>query len=186
MPTIGDMGVDWDKDALRASKAPYPYTDAGFFQYFKEFIKPRFRVLEIGCQIANWYPAWKQLEPTIKYEGLDFSPVAIKIAMERYPECKFYLMNAKEMDFKEEFDVVFTHAFYQHTNLETKKAVVPRVYESLKPKGLHIIQENTSCNSPSTWLRDGWIRFFEQHNFTLLKLHDIGNGGTGFVFRKME
>lgn len=184
MPTIGDMGVDWDKDALRASKAPYPYTTGDFFEYFKEFVRLYDRVLEVGCQIASWYPAWRELEPTIRYEGLDFSPIAIKIAKERYPECKFYLMNAKDMDFSEEFDIVFTHTFFQHTNIDTKRTVAPKIWKSLKKDGLLIIQENTSTESGGCFLKNGWIQFFSGYGFKLLKAYDIGGGGTGFVFKK--
>jgi len=180
----GDMGVDWDADAIRASRVPYPYTDGRAFQYFKDLVKPHDRVLEVGCQIASWIWAWRDIEPTIRYEGLDWSEVAIRIARERYPDVKFYVMDAREMDFHEEFDIVFTHTFYQHTNLETKRIVVPRVYEALKRGGYHIIQENTSYESAGTWFRDGWIKFFESYGFKVIRTHDIGGGGTGFVFRK--
>ena len=184
MPTHGDMNVDWDKDALRAASAPYPYTSGDFLQYFKEFVPPNAEILEVGCQIASWYPAWRELEPTVRYEGLDFSPVAIKIARERYPERKFYLMNAKEMDFDQEFDIVFTHTFFQPTNIETKRIVAPRIWRALKRGGLLIIQENTSYESAGTFFKDGWIKFFAAYGFELLRTHDIGGGGTGFVFKK--
>ena len=184
MPTYCEFGVDWDADALRASKVPYPYTSDEFFDYFKDFVNEGARVLEVGCQIASWYQAFKDLKKNIRYEGLDFSPVAIAIARQRYPACKFHLLNAKEMAFNEEYDVVFTHTFYQHTSLETKKIVVPKVWKALKLGGFHIIQENTSLNSESTWLKDEWIDFFTKHDFQIIKTHDIGGGGTGFVFRK--
>ena len=188
----GDMGVDWDADAIRASKASYPYTEGRFFYYFKDLVKPHDRVLEVGCQIASWIWAWRETEPTIRYEGLDWSEVALDIARERYGEgglhageypAKFHHVDAREMDFLEDFDLVFTHTFYQHTNLETKLRVAPRVRRALKPGGLHIIQENTSYDSDGTWFKQGWIDFFEQYGFKLVRDHDIGGGGTGFVFR---
>ena len=208
----GDMGVNWDADALRAANAPYPYTTGTSLQYFKDLVEHNDRVLEVGCQIASWIWAWRDIEPTIRYEGVDWSAFAIKIARERYgkdgkhdissmkeawvkwwlheghlipyPPAKFHCMDARDMDFHEEFDIVFTHTFYQHTNLETKKAVVPRVYEALKPGGFHIIQENTSYDSSGTWFKEGWIRFFESYGFKVIRTHDIGGGGTGFVFQK--
>jgi hypothetical protein len=76
----GDMGVDWDADALRASNASYPYTDASSFRYFEDLVRPHDRVLEVGCQIASWIWAWRGIEPTIRYFGLDWSKVAIDIA----------------------------------------------------------------------------------------------------------
>lgn len=189
----GDMGVNWDADALRASKAKYPYTEGKFFQYFEDLVKPHDTVLEVGCQIASWIWAWRDIEPTIRYTGLDWSKVALDIAEERYGiggehagdyPAIFHHSDARKMGFHEEFDIVFTHTFYQHTNIETKKLVVPRVHEALKPGGLHIIQENTSYDSAGTWFKDGWIKFFESYGFKVIRTHDIGGGGTGFVFQK--
>ncbi len=213
------MGVDWDADALRASKAAYPYTSAEAFRWFEDLVKPNDIVLEVGCQIASWIWAWRGIEPTVRYEGLDWSDPALEIARERYgengknvvlvsptgkekfppyyapfnldpehltigPPAVFHHGDAREMSFEDEFDIVFTHTFYQHTSVETKRLVVPRVWEALKPGGLHIIQENTSYESPGTWYGQGWIKFFLRHGFSLVRTHDIGGGGTGFVFRK--
>lgn len=181
---IDEFGVDWDADALRASKAPYPYTSGSFFEYFKDLIHPQDRVLEVGCQIGSWYPAWRDIVPTIRYEGVDWSKVAIDIATERWPAAKFYNMDAREMKFEDEFDVVFTHTFLQHTSEDLKKIVMPLMYKALKKGGLLIIQENTSYISGGTWFREGWVKFITDLGFTLVLAHDIGGGGTGFVFRK--
>jgi len=193
-PKHDDFGVNWDADAIRASKAPYPYTEPSFFNYFKDLVKPHDMVLEVGCQIASWIWAWWGTEPTVRYEGVDWSEVALEIAKKRYGPggtdvgkhlpAKFYLMDAREMDFKEEYDVCFTHTFYQHTNIETKRLVVPAVFKALKPGGLHIIQENTSYDSGGTWFKEGWIKHFTRSGFELVRAHDIPGGGTGFVFRK--
>jgi ubiquinone/menaquinone biosynthesis C-methylase UbiE len=179
------MGVDWDAEAERAAKAPYPYTCGSFFNYFKDLIRPYDRVLEVGCGIGSWYPAWRDIQPNIRYVGLDFSPVAIRIARERWPECEFILMNAKDMDFKEEFDVVFTHTFLQHTSIQLKRVVLPKIWTALKKGGLFIAQENARIVSLGTWpTDDGWINFIEPFGFKLFRSHDIGGGGTGFVFKK--
>lgn len=188
MPTPQDeFGIDWDKEAERCAAVVLKgYPDPSFFGYFKEFIKPMMNVLEIGCNIGNWYPAWKNLEPTIKYTGLDFSEIGLRIARERYPEASFVYCNAKELDFKEMFDVIFTHTMLQHVSLSTKKIMAPRIWNALKPGGFLIIQENTATVSDGTWPnREGWITFFEGFGFKLLKAHDIGGGGTGFVFGKV-
>lgn len=213
-PAIGDDDINWDKDAEKAAKSPYPYTDGEIFEYFKDLIKPYDQVLEVGCQIASWIWAWRDIEPTIGYVGIDFSSYALKIARERYgvngrhdlssmkeawvkwwlleghkkpyPPAVFYLMNAKEMTFKEEFDVVFTHTFLQHTNLETKKIVVPKMWEALKLNGLCIIQEKSDKHSKTCLTKEEYTHFFEGRGFKLLRFQDVGGGGTGFVFKKVE
>lgn len=183
-PAIGDDGINWDKDAERAAEQPYPYTDGLIFEYFKDLIKPHFRVLEVGCQIASWLWAWRDIEPTIEYVGLDLSSHAIEVARERYPECKFHLMNARDMDFHEEFDVVFTHTFLQHTNIETKKIVIPKMWEALKEDGLLIIQEKSDFETEAAFTKEGWIKFITERGFGLVKSHDQGTGGWGYVFKK--
>ena len=188
-PWIGDDGIDWDFEAERASKGSYPYKARRSFDYFKELVRPRDRVLDLGCNIASWIGAWRSIEPTIKYEGLDRSRVAINIARKRYPDAKFYIMDARDMDFHERYDIVFTHAVYQHTHLETKRKILPQVYGALKPNGLHIIQENTALSSKQSstvMLREEWIELFDSFGFKKIRTHDIGGGGTGFVFRKQE
>lgn len=243
----GDRGVDWDADARRAAAAPYPYTEHSFFNYFKNLVKPNDRVLEVGCQIASWIWAWRGTEPTVRYEGLDWSLPALTIARDRYGEngghvstvsladiikitkkpkptkttltlyvesgptsrildwdppptppyyepfnierkiigapAKFHHMDAREIPFEDEFDIVFSHTFFQHTNLETKQIVAPRVAKALKPGGLLIIQENTSGDSTWGWMKQGWIDFFSTYGFKFVRAHDIPGGGTGFVFK---
>jgi ubiquinone/menaquinone biosynthesis C-methylase UbiE len=149
--------------------------------------------LDLGCNIASWIWAWRDVEPTIEYHGFDWSEVALKIANERYGlggphagqvPAVFHLGDARQLDFNEEFDIIFTHTFYQHTNLETKQMVVSRAYKALKPGGLHIIQENTTYNSEGTWLTQGWIDFFTSYGFKLERVKDFHDGGSGFIFRK--
>lgn len=205
-PKRDDMGVDWDAEALRAAAVPFPYTSGSFFEYFRDLIKPHDKVLDLGCNIASWIWAWRDVELTIEYHGLDWSEVALKIANERYgpggletlpsslaryPQSRvglvpatFHLCDARELDFTDFFDIVFTHTFYQHTNLETKQMVLPRVYKALKPGGLHIIQENTTYESNGTWFTEGWIKFFQGFGFKLERVKDFHDGGSGFVFRR--
>jgi SAM-dependent methyltransferase len=194
-PQYCDMGVDWNADARRAAAARYPYTSGETFLYFKDLVKPNDRVLEVGCQIASWIWAWREIQPFIQYEGVDWSKVALDIAIQRYGvggsdvgkynPAFFYHMDARDIAFKEEYDIVFTHTFFQHTNVETKDIVVPKIYQALKHGGLLIMQENTSYNSLGTWFEQGWIDYYTQRGFTLVRKHDIGGGGTGFVFQKV-
>jgi len=184
-PAIGDDGINWDEDSKRATERPYPYTDGSTFEYFKEMIKPQFRVLEVGCQIASWLWAWRDIEPTIEYVGVDLSSHAIKVARERYPECEFHRMNARDMDFHDEFDIVFTHTFLQHTNLPTKEIVIPKMWEALKEKGLLIIQEKSDKETETSFTKEGWIKFItEKASFELVKVQDQPGAGMGYIFKK--
>lgn len=184
------FGVDWDAEADRAAAVKFPYTDGGFFGYFKDLVKPHDKLLDLGCNIASWIWAWRDIEPTIEYHGFDWSQHALDIANERYgPDGShvgqvpaiFHFGDMRQMDFNEVFDIIFTHAVYQHTDEETKKLTAPRVYRALKPGGLHIIQENTTA---PLWLQQEWIDFFQEYGFKLERVKDFHDGGSGFVFRK--
>jgi len=207
----GDMGVDWDAEALRAAGVPYPYTAPGGITYVKPFVRPGDELLEVGAQIASWLWAWRGIEPTIRYTGYDWSATAMDIALRRYgvsgtnvgpyngknlvgDPIDFVRGDSREMEkafkmankpFLQRFDIVFTHTFYQHTNLETKQATIPQVLQALKPGGYHIIQENTSYDSKGTWAgTEGWVKYFEEKGFNFIKVHDIGGGGHGIVFQR--
>jgi ubiquinone/menaquinone biosynthesis C-methylase UbiE len=188
------FGVDWDAEADRAAAAAFPYTGGSFFEYFKDLVKPHDKMLDLGCNIASWIWAWWDIEPTIEYHGFDWSQHALDIANARYGPggthlgshvpATFHQGDMRKMEFNEEFDIIFTHAVYQHTDEETKKLTVPRVHKALKHGGLHIIQENTSYISNGTWFQQGWIDFFQSFGFKLELVKDFHDGGSGFVFRK--
>lgn len=182
---IWDGGIDWDAEALRAAPLQmWPAWAGPDCDYFRGFIRPQDRLMDLGCSTAQCYGIFRSIEPAIKYVGLDLSPVAIKIARERYPDAEFFLMNAKDMTFEEEFDVIFTHTFYQHNYRASKRIIVPKVYKALKKGGFHIIEENTSSSDEGCMFVQEYINFFESFGFKIVKTHDIGGGGTGFIFRK--
>ena len=180
---IGDDGIDWDLEAERA-KTDTPFTSSEAFDYFKELVKLNMKVLDLGCNIAKWYPAFHKLG--VDYEGLDFSPVAIEEARRRYPEVTFYLMKAQEMPFKEKYDLIFTHTVLQHMHLHTKKEVMPRIRRALKKSGFLVIQEKSDANTETTFTREGWIRFVTEFGFKLLRCTDISDPRNGYVFEKLS
>ena len=180
---IGDDGIDWDLEAERA-KTDAPITSIESFNYFREFVKSNMRVLDLGCNVAKWYPAFKNLG--LIYEGLDFSPVAIEEARRKYPELTFYLMKAQEMNFKEKYDLVFTNTVLQHMHLETKKEVMPRIWRALKKGGFLVIQEKSDVDTETTFTRAGWIRFVTQFGFKFLRSTDPKDPRNGYVFQKLS
>lgn len=125
-PTIGDDGIDWDKEARRVAADSWPRAPGGSLLYLNEFIPKYLVVLDLGCNIGAWQGAWKELRPDCEYHGLDFSPIAIEIARERYPNCEFHLMNATKMSFDSRFNVVFTHAVLQHMSYKNQITLVPK------------------------------------------------------------
>lgn len=191
---IDEFGIDWDFEAERcAAVVKEGFTDSSFFNYFKDLIKDNSVILELGCNIGNWYPTWrdlgKKLGIKINYIGVDFSPRAIEISRDRYKDvnAQFIYMNIKDIDYNEEIDVVFTHTCLQHVGIETKRIMAPKILKALKSDGLLIIQENTATVSDATWSTvKGWTDFFEGYGFKNIRNHDIGSGGTAMIFKKVD
>jgi len=179
-PTIGDDGIDWDKDAEHSAAADWPYTSKMGLMYLDEILPQQFVVLDLGCQTGSWYTAWKELRPQCQYQGLDFCQFAIDVAKKRYTHSAFYCMNATEMTFYKAFDVVFTHAVFQHMNENTLKRILPKIHDALVDKGLLIIEENIEGRYSITY----WPALIMTFGFNLIKSMDTKNGGMNYVFRK--
>jgi len=178
---ISDDNIDWDRHWIE-HKNDADFTDVKAFDYFLNLLPENFEVLDIGCGTCKWYPAFKTAGCR-KYVGLDFSEVAIKIAREKFPDLKTLLMKAEEMDFNSEFDLVFTHTFLQHTNIETKRKLFPRIYKALKRNGLLVIQEKCDVDTLTTFTKENWVKFIEQFGFKFLRGTPEGDPRNGFVFK---
>jgi len=184
MPTIGDDNIDWDAEAERASKVNWPYVDEAPLQYLQSVVPDSPILLDLGCNIGSWHYAWKTFRPNCKYNGLDFSEYALGIARERYPESGFIFCKATEMGFKEQFDVIFTHAVLQHNNRGNVCKILLNCCGALKQGGILILQENIQNNfSKMIWIDSVNECCFRRLELILYK--DFNDGGAGFVFRKI-
>jgi len=71
----------------------------------KDFIKPEYRLLDIGCGsgISTDYFHVKEKA------GIDPSQTLIKIAVDKHPRCKYIICSAQDMPFtKKEFDIIIS------------------------------------------------------------------------------
>ena len=183
-PFKSDDGIDFDHHWRDEVPDAPDHTDNSIFGYLLEFLPSApFMLLDLGCGAGRWSPAWLKLGAV--YEGIDASPEGIKAAKERHPDLSFYQMRAQEMDFTEQFDVVFCHTFLQHTSLESKQRIFPRVYGALKPGGLFIFEEKNDGEGATYFTEEGWIRFTEPFGFKLLRSTGANTRQNGFVFRKV-
>jgi 2-polyprenyl-3-methyl-5-hydroxy-6-metoxy-1,4-benzoquinol methylase len=183
---VGDDNINWDHHWTVEQKDAKDFDDdpRKAFDYFIDLLpSPPFKVLDLGCGIGKWNLLWRKLGAI--YEGLDASPSAIEIARKRHPDLKFYLMRAEEMDFEEEYDVIFCNTVLQHVKHENKKKLLPKVWKALKSNGLFIFQEKCDVNTETTFTRENWIKFVEQFGFKFLRMTEEGDPRNGFVFRKI-
>ena len=198
MPTvnedfIGDDDISWDhhwlieqKDAAdfgsQKAEQVFDYAMPFIFKSHGLALSYTPRVLEIGCGIAKWSPLWRQLG--FIYDGLDGSPSAVRISRERYPDfgSTFFLGLAQDMKFENVYDVIFTHAFLQHTSLDHKRQIFARLHRALKPFGILVLQEKCqNGNTETTFTRQGWIDFISFYGFRCLATTDDTKNGFVFV-----
>lgn len=165
------------------------YSDTSCFDYFKHLLpQVPFKVVELGCGMGSWCTAWKSMGG--EYLGIDQNKAAIDLAQSQ-PNHKgtvFWLRKAQDFNFIPEFwDVIFSHAFLQHTNLETKKKLFPNVFQGLKKGGLFIIEDKfdeKDLRSPEEvtyYDREGWVKLLSGYGFEFVLASERGNG---MVFRK--
>ena len=98
-------------------------------------------VLDIGCgrgEVVNYCAK----EGAKKVVGIDFSKEAIEIALDfnrDYANIELVEMEAKDMNFKNIFDVVFLLDVIEHIPDEEMQLIYPKIYSALKKNGILIL-----------------------------------------------
>jgi len=117
------MDLEYAKFILEKTKENYNLIAKEFSTTRKEIweeleflfkdLKEREKVLDLGCGNGRWYRVFK--EKKVDYFGLDNSEKLIEIAKENFPEAKFFLGDALNIPFPEDFfDKVYSIALLHH------------------------------------------------------------------------
>lgn len=93
-------------------------------------------ILDLGCGTGDLTNLIQLEGATVM--GTDFSEEMIRKAKEKYPSIKFTVEDARNIDYKETLDAVFSNAAL-HWMLE-KEAVIKSVYKSLKKGGRFVAE----------------------------------------------
>lgn len=90
------------------------------------------------------------------------------------------------MNFKEEFDLIYTVAVLQHNKHSQKDLIMKKIYQALKQDGYFLMTENTLTDKnigfafpnkrvPEDWTdgycftKSRWTKYIEQFGFKLVK-----------------
>ena len=102
------------------------------------------RVLDLACGPGSLTPYLSSI-PEIDLIGVDISPTMVKQAKKRFPEQNFFIDDAENMQFQDEFfDVVLCSGALHH--FHTIEKVVSEVKRVLKKGGFFIIREPNNDN----------------------------------------
>jgi len=93
------------------------------------------RVLDLGCGAG--YESARLARAGAEVLGVDYSAESIRIARERCPECRFELLDFRELDDRfGRFDGAFASASLIHVAADEMPGVLDRVADVLTPQGL--------------------------------------------------
>jgi len=113
--------------------------------FFKDFVQPGEKILDVGCGSGRLYKLFKGKE--IEYFGVDFAERMIEFARKKYPAAKelkeggfapvFLVVNALHLPFEDNFfDKVFSIAVLHHIPSEKNRILfLKEMRRVLKPKG---------------------------------------------------
>jgi alkylated DNA repair protein alkB family protein 8 len=108
-------------------------------KFLFENLKEGDKVLDLGCGNGRWYRIFK--EKKVDYFGLDNSEKLIEIAKENFPDAKFFIGDALNLPFQDNFfDKVYSIALLHHIPSEGFRIkVLKEVKRVLKPGGILIL-----------------------------------------------
>ena len=133
------------------------------------------QILDLGCGDGKVTAEIAALVPNGNVVGVDSSSEMIGLANERYsssthPNMKFEVMDAGDLSFCEDFDVVFSNAALHW--VKDHRPVVKGVYRSLKAGGKILFQMGGKGNAREILsvigemlLSPRWQRYFEEFEF---------------------
>ncbi|ARV60484.1 SAM-dependent methyltransferase [Nostocales cyanobacterium HT-58-2] len=93
-------------------------------------------ILDLGC--GTGHLTYKIASKGAKVMGIDSAPTMIEQARKNYPQLDFDVINAKNLPFTEQFDVVFSNAVL-HWIKEAEEVVVG-INRALKPGGRFVAE----------------------------------------------
>lgn len=179
---VGDDNIDWDRNwtEVQPPESIPTYTDLSAIQDVRDLLpRQSFSVLELGCGPAAWCSFWELAGAS--YTGVDASPAAIETARRRCPGRLFILGRAEEVELREEqYDVVFTSTFMQHTNWETKRKLAPKIRAWLRPGGILLMREKTDPPDSSAISVSEWEDLLRPLGLVLVR-----RGSLNLAFKKV-
>jgi len=143
------MDLDFAKSILKKTKENYNLIAKEFsatrkeiweeLKFLFENLKEREKVLDLGCGNGRWYKVFK--EKKVDYFGIDNSEKLIEIAKENFPDAKFFVGDALNLPFQDDFfDKVYSIALLHHIPSEDFRIkVLKEAKRVLRPGGILIL-----------------------------------------------
>ncbi|MGL4820558.1 MAG: class I SAM-dependent methyltransferase [Bacilli bacterium] len=99
-------------------------------------VKEGEHVLDVGCGTGDWCQHFYEIGAQVT--GFDSSPEMIEQAKEKYPHVQFHCVDATDIQWNKEFDVVFSNAALHW--MKDAKRVVENIYAALRFNGRFVAE----------------------------------------------
>jgi len=179
MNIFGD-GISWDDhvdqvvaEGKSGKHIVYYEDDNTFLSEVKQYITTdtevsKRRALDAGCHVGRWTDVVTKMG--FEYNGVDQSAKALEEAKKNRPNANFYNCMLWDMNFKEEFDLVFFVAVLQHNKIEEQDRILPKAVAALKSGGVLFFTESTiNYQTVTQRTHDGWISAAEKCGVKFVK-----------------
>jgi SAM-dependent methyltransferase len=93
-------------------------------------------MLEIGCGIGGVAAELRRV-PGLRLTASEISLQGLRYARSKYPEVEFIQLDAAEIPFREEFDVVGAFDVLEH--IQDDERVIQGVHDALRPGGVFVV-----------------------------------------------
>jgi SAM-dependent methyltransferase len=131
-------------------------------------------MLEIGCGTGYVLRGVRSAFPDMRLVGGELFPAGLAVAAQRVPDAELLELDARELPFKAEFDVVGAFDVLEH--IDEDERVLAGMYEALRPGGGLIV---TVPQHPRLWSAvDEYSRHVRRYRRSelLAKLRESGFG----------
>ena len=111
----------------------------------RHFPKPPRRILDCGCGTG----IYSNFFPSRSYVGVDISPIYIERAQTCFPEHRFRVMDATQLEFPDDsFDAVIVSGVIHHLDTSTTRRVLKEISRVLEPNGKLLVWEDVPTRNP--------------------------------------
>lgn len=140
----------------------------GRYTFAKQFIKPAYRILDIGCGLG--FGTRSLFESASAVIGIDYSKDAIEFAKRHYeePQCKFMVSNAEKIELTTKFDMIVAFEIIEH--VKSPKVFVKECKRLIKENGIMVLSTPNEKWSTHT-------NPFHINEMTFPQLSEILEGG---------
>jgi len=206
--TIGDQDDReyWNQPRVLASTGQNTKIEkGGIIEWFEESVKrynvpKNAKVLVIGGGPGRIVKGMQQLiqETTkdweiivaegsagmVKNAKVNLANILPEAAGKKLCKVDYRHLNAMDLEFNEQFDVIWTCTVLQHNSTKNKDIFLPKMYKALKPGGLYICLEGVKIEThwvdPCKEFPEGRFKHYkEQGRFTYDWYDHKGAKGTG-------